>query len=196
MVEPYNYAYKEIQWTTGAHFSSSVLIMSEVPWEHHLQCSIEDDHMYPMISQCVSFLEPPFLWYLQPRLHRHVRCGCLYAGWSSESEPDPSETKVSLAIYVSLFYFMNGMGLRMDNSISPCLFGFWRGGVGQAIINNFHFLGYIHWSVPANSNQLQCRMFICIFPWSAWVCPRSESEKWFYPASGKSLPSLSLQTLK
>jgi len=35
--------------------------------DHHLQCSIEDDHMYPMISACVSFLEPPFLWYLQPR---------------------------------------------------------------------------------------------------------------------------------
>jgi len=27
-------------------------------------------------------------------------------------------------------------------------------------------------------------------------CPRSESEKWLYTASGESLPSLSLQTLK
>ena len=29
------------------------------------------------------------------------------------------------------------MGLRMGNSISPCFFCFWRGGVGQAIINSF-----------------------------------------------------------
>ena len=36
-----------------------------------------------------------------------------------------------------LVYFMNGMGLRMGNSISPCFFCFWRGGVGQAIINSF-----------------------------------------------------------
>jgi len=68
----------------------------------HLQCNIQDDHI--ISSQCVSFLEPPYLWHLQPMLQQHLRCMCLYAGWSSESEPDPSGTKVSLAIYVSLFF--------------------------------------------------------------------------------------------
>ena len=193
MVEPYNYAYGN----TVDNRCSFLLLCAD----HDLKC--HESTIYNVVSKMIiciprsahvcHILEPSF--HLQPQLQWHLRCCCLYAGWSSESEPDPSETKVSLAIYVSLFYFMNGMGLRMDNSISPCFFGFWRGGVGQAIINN-HFLGYICWSVPANSNQLQCRMFICIIPWSAWVCPRSESEKWFYPASGKSLPSLSLQTLK
>ena len=77
--------------------------------DHDLKC--HESTIYNVVSKMIiciprsahvcHILEPSF--HLQPQLQWHLRCCCLYAGWSSESEPDPSETKVSLAIYVSLF---------------------------------------------------------------------------------------------